>query len=85
MDPSQLLNEPFPATSKNASGQVDGVSTEATALFFSDKILVTLCQEGRLSQWVGFQKTKDITRRKATSLNKIFRFKYLYPRHRPQP
>ncbi|KAI1824771.1 hypothetical protein F4861DRAFT_234702 [Xylaria intraflava] len=52
MESIQTLNEPFPATSKHATGQIDGVSTEATALFFADKILVTLCQEGRLSQWI---------------------------------
>ncbi|KAI0457089.1 hypothetical protein F5B21DRAFT_501788 [Xylaria acuta] len=52
MEPVQTIDEPFPAASNCATGQVDGVSTEATALFFADRILVTLCQEGRLSQWV---------------------------------
>ncbi|KAI1173677.1 hypothetical protein F4777DRAFT_425864 [Nemania sp. FL0916] len=52
MDAIQITNEAFPAASKHATGQIDGVSTEATALFFADKILVTLCQEGRLAQWV---------------------------------
>ncbi|KAI8951418.1 hypothetical protein F4801DRAFT_288402 [Xylaria longipes] len=52
MEPVQTIDEPFPAASNRATGQVDGVSTEATALFFADRILVTLCQEGRLSQWI---------------------------------
>ncbi|KAI0910663.1 hypothetical protein F4823DRAFT_561669 [Ustulina deusta] len=51
MEPDQLIDEPFPAASKHETGQIDGVATEATALFFSDRILLTLCQEGRLSQW----------------------------------
>ncbi|KAI1332080.1 hypothetical protein F5Y16DRAFT_394781 [Xylariaceae sp. FL0255] len=52
MEAVNVIDEPFPATSNKATGTIDGVSTEATALFFSDKILLTLCQEGRLSQWI---------------------------------
>ncbi|KAI1504128.1 hypothetical protein F5X99DRAFT_52011 [Biscogniauxia marginata] len=52
MSSSQVAEEPFPAQSKQASGSIDGVATEASSLFFSDKILVTLSQEGRLSQWI---------------------------------
>ncbi|KAI0540168.1 hypothetical protein GGR58DRAFT_173811 [Xylaria digitata] len=52
MEPNQILDEPFPATPKHETGQIDGIATEATALFFADRILVTLCQEGRLSQWI---------------------------------
>ncbi|GAW19016.1 hypothetical protein ANO14919_085000 [Xylariales sp. No.14919] len=51
MEPVQILDEPFPAASKHETGQIGGIATEATALFFADRILVTLCQEGRLSQW----------------------------------
>lgn len=51
MEPDQIIEEPFPAASKREIGQIDGVATEATALFFADRILLTLCQEGRLSQW----------------------------------
>ncbi|KAI0119331.1 hypothetical protein F4814DRAFT_447144 [Daldinia grandis] len=52
MDASQVVEAPFPAQSKAATGPVDGVATEASVLHFSDKILVTLSQEGRLSQWI---------------------------------
>ncbi|KAI1438813.1 hypothetical protein GGR50DRAFT_690973 [Xylaria sp. CBS 124048] len=52
MQSVQTLDEPFPAASKQATGQIDGISTQATALYFADRILVTLCQEGRLSQWI---------------------------------
>ncbi|KAI1406538.1 hypothetical protein F4819DRAFT_161521 [Hypoxylon fuscum] len=52
MAASQVFEEPFPAQSKNAVGPIDGLPTEASALYFSDKILLTLSQEGRLSQWI---------------------------------
>ncbi|KAI1342069.1 hypothetical protein F5Y15DRAFT_331678 [Xylariaceae sp. FL0016] len=52
MESSQVTEEPFPAQSKQAVGHIDGVATEASSLFFSDKILVTLSQQGRLSQWI---------------------------------
>ncbi|KAI1816686.1 hypothetical protein GGS20DRAFT_536522 [Poronia punctata] len=52
MESIQVIDEPFPATSKQATGQVDGVLTEASSLAFADRILVTLCQDGRLSQWI---------------------------------
>ncbi|GAO16495.1 uncharacterized protein UV8b_06983 [Ustilaginoidea virens] len=42
----------FPAPSRQAVGIVAGVRTEATALSFSDKLMVTVTQEGRLSQWI---------------------------------
>lgn len=42
----------FPVPSRRTSGLVNGVTTEVTSLSFSDKILVTISQEGRLSQWV---------------------------------
>ncbi|KAI0157289.1 hypothetical protein GGR57DRAFT_500908 [Xylariaceae sp. FL1272] len=52
MDNIQVVDESFPAASKDATGEIDGISTKAEALFFADKILLTLCQEGRLSQWI---------------------------------
>lgn len=45
-------NLPFPATTKQASGEVGGVLTDVMAVTFSDKILVTITQNGRLAQWV---------------------------------
>jgi proteasome assembly chaperone 3 len=47
-----VKEEAFPAPSKHVTGSVDGVPTEVTSMSFSDKIIVTLSQEGRLSQWV---------------------------------
>jgi proteasome assembly chaperone 3 len=56
MESVQLVDEPFPATAKQATGHIDGLPTEASSLFFADRILVTLCQDGRLSQWVSLRR-----------------------------
>ncbi|KAI2641599.1 hypothetical protein GGS26DRAFT_9703 [Hypomontagnella submonticulosa] len=52
MNASQVVEQPFPAQSKIATGPIDGIPTEVSVLKFSDKILITLSQEGRLSQWI---------------------------------
>ncbi|KOS19522.1 hypothetical protein ESCO_000649 [Escovopsis weberi] len=49
---AELREEPFPAKIRTASGLVNGIATEATSTYFSDKILVTVSQKGRLSQWI---------------------------------
>lgn len=46
--------EAFPAPSKHATGLVNGVDTEVSSVSFSDRILITISQEGRLAQWVCF-------------------------------
>jgi hypothetical protein len=52
MDNLQLRDEPFPAPSKKIMGTIDSEDTEALSMYFADKIVVTLSQEGRLAQWV---------------------------------
>ncbi|KJZ70736.1 hypothetical protein HIM_09869 [Hirsutella minnesotensis 3608] len=47
-----IRNDEFPAPSRQASGLVNGVTTEVISLSFADKILITISQEGRLSQWI---------------------------------
>ncbi|KAB5562995.1 hypothetical protein GE09DRAFT_1219578 [Coniochaeta sp. 2T2.1] len=47
-----IRQEAFPAPSKRATGLVNGVETEVSSISFSDKIMVTISQEGRLAQWV---------------------------------
>lgn len=49
---SQIREEAYPAPSKQTNGLIDGIDTEAMVMNFADKIMVTLSQEGRLSQWV---------------------------------
>lgn len=51
-EPSQIKEDAFPAPSSRANGLIDGIDTEAMVMNFADKIMVTLSQEGRLSQWV---------------------------------
>lgn len=45
---------PFPAPSKQAAGDINGVKTDVTCISFSDKIMITITQHGRLAQWVCF-------------------------------
>jgi proteasome assembly chaperone 3 len=49
---SGVENGSFPAQAKQASGLVNGVQTEVCSVYFADKILITISQAGRLSQWV---------------------------------
>ncbi|CZT05497.1 hypothetical protein WAI453_004979 [Rhynchosporium graminicola] len=43
---------PFPAATKHAAGLVNGQETDVSSIYFSDKIMITVSQEGRLSQWI---------------------------------
>ncbi|KAH7264239.1 hypothetical protein FSOLCH5_010240 [Fusarium solani] len=52
MEGIDVREESFPSRSREASGLVNGVATEVTSTNFSDKILLTISQEGRLSQWI---------------------------------
>ncbi|KAF4994664.1 hypothetical protein FDECE_13054 [Fusarium decemcellulare] len=47
-----VREDSFPSRSRDASGLVNGVATEVTSTSFADKILITISQEGRLSQWI---------------------------------
>jgi proteasome assembly chaperone 3 len=47
-----VREEAFPAPSRAVSGLIDNISTEIARVDFSDKILLTISQEGRLAQWV---------------------------------
>jgi proteasome assembly chaperone 3 len=43
---------PFPAATKQVAGLVNGVQTDVMTMSFSDKIMVTISQAGRLAYWV---------------------------------
>lgn len=47
-----VRQDSFPSRSREVSGLVNGIDTEITSTSFADKILITISQEGRLSQWV---------------------------------
>lgn len=42
----------YPAIIKQTAGIVDGTPTDITSTQFSDKIMITITQGGRLAQWV---------------------------------
>ncbi|KAF2471165.1 uncharacterized protein BDR25DRAFT_223533 [Lindgomyces ingoldianus] len=43
---------PFPASTRTASASIKGTETTATTVQFTDKILITVTQNGRLAHWV---------------------------------
>lgn len=51
------LDLPFPAATKQTAGLVDGVKTDVMVMNFSDKIMVTISQQGRLAHWVCVDQT----------------------------
>lgn len=51
---ADFREDEFPVPTRQATGTVNGVKTDVTSLSFSDKLLVTISQQGRLSQWVTF-------------------------------
>ncbi len=42
----------YPVASREATAYVDGIPTTATRYSFTDKIMITISQEGKLAQWV---------------------------------
>ncbi|KAL9025545.1 MAG: hypothetical protein Q9196_005650 [Gyalolechia fulgens] len=50
--PPVLPPAPYPAITKQAADHIDGVLTDVTSTWFSDKIMVTITQNGRLAQWI---------------------------------
>ena len=52
-DGLESISLPFPAVTKQAAGIVGEILTDVMAISFSDRILVTITQSGKLAQWVG--------------------------------
>lgn len=50
--PTPNVSSTYPAITKQTAGNVDGTPTDITSTKFSDKIMVTITQGGRLAQWV---------------------------------
>ncbi|KAF2443603.1 hypothetical protein P171DRAFT_473838 [Karstenula rhodostoma CBS 690.94] len=48
----KVVSAPFPAPSKTRTTTIAGHPTTATTLYFADKILITITQNGRLAHWV---------------------------------
>jgi proteasome assembly chaperone 3 len=48
----EQLNLPFPAPTKQVAGLVKGIQTDVICMKFSDRILMTISQKGRIGHWV---------------------------------
>ena len=46
------ISPSYPAITKQAAGIIDNIHTDVTCTTFSDKIMITITQNGRLAQWV---------------------------------
>ena len=42
----------YPGNTKQVAGSVDGKTTNVMVISFTDRIVVTISQSGRLAQWV---------------------------------
>lgn len=73
-----VREDAFPAPSRAISGLVDNISTEIARVDFSDKILLTISQEGRLAQWVNFPRSHISNNSfTITNISLFIRFKFL--------
>ncbi|KAJ4302152.1 hypothetical protein N0V88_002288 [Collariella sp. IMI 366227] len=52
MDGNSIQSESFPVSSRKITGTINGASTEVESFSFSDKIMLTVSQGGRLAQWI---------------------------------
>ncbi|PSN70751.1 hypothetical protein BS50DRAFT_570256 [Corynespora cassiicola Philippines] len=43
---------PFPAKTLSTTERIKGKETSATTMYFADKIMITISQDGRLAHWV---------------------------------
>jgi hypothetical protein len=61
-DTETCTDMPYPAQTKHAATRIDGILTEVLAIFFSDRIMISITQEGRLAQWVSEYGCKSVFR-----------------------
>ncbi|TKA58735.1 hypothetical protein B0A49_08856 [Cryomyces minteri] len=47
-----VVEELFPAQTRTASAEINGIITQVMSVSFADKIMVTISQGGRLAHWV---------------------------------
>ena len=52
MDDPTLVTIPYPAQTRQATATISGIPTSITSISFSDKIMITITQDGRLAQWL---------------------------------
>ena len=49
----------YPVKTKQAAGLVGNEITDVMVLSFTDKIMITITQNGRLAQWVGVRAVRE--------------------------
>jgi proteasome assembly chaperone 3 len=49
-----VTETPYPARTNTSTTTIKGADTTATCVYFSDKILITVTQNGRLGHWVSY-------------------------------
>ncbi|KAL2039122.1 hypothetical protein N7G274_008171 [Stereocaulon virgatum] len=47
-----VMQPSFPAKTKQAASMINGILTDVTSTTFSDKIMITITQDGRLAHWI---------------------------------
>lgn len=59
---------PFPAPTRQAAREINGIKTDVMSISFADKIMLTITQNGRLAQWVclGFMVASRLYNAKST-------------------
>ena len=45
-------SQAYPATTKQAAAEINGIKTDVMSISFSDKIMIIITQNGRVAQWV---------------------------------
>ncbi|KAL5117088.1 hypothetical protein ACEQ8H_005047 [Pleosporales sp. CAS-2024a] len=48
----RVTRAPYPAHTKTTASTIQGLTTVATTVYFADKIVITVTQDGRLAHWV---------------------------------
>ena len=55
------MDTAYPAETKKAVKQINGILTEVMMVSFSDRIMVSISQEGRLAQWVSHYNDSNLS------------------------
>ena len=79
-----------PLTTRQAVGIIAGIETTVTLYSFSDKLMITISQDGRLAQWVfsfisTFSMLSSLLPRLLLMSNPILKPPLVYPNQRSRP
>lgn len=57
---AEPCTSPFPAITRNTTITIAGIPTVVTVVIFSDRMMVTISQNGKLSHWVRPMNTTEL-------------------------